>query len=193
MEKLFFRKGTRVTLRPVLREDIEQFMIWMNNPDITQFLLRTDPVSLKQEEEWFERVSKPNGSYTLAIVENESGKLIGSMGINQIDQKHGTAVTGAMIGSEDHRNKGYGTEAKMLLLEYAFHELNLRKIYSYVIEYNGRSARYSEKCGYVEEARLPKHYYKKGKYWDQIILAVYRDNWEKLAQNFLKGNDSQKS
>ncbi|MBP6866537.1 MAG: GNAT family N-acetyltransferase [Candidatus Pacebacteria bacterium] len=185
MQNLFFRKGKLVTLRPVLKEDIEQFMFWMNDPEVTQFLLRTNPVSLKEEEEWFERVSKPNGtSYTLAIIENEGGTLIGSMGINTIDHKHGTAVTGALIGDEKFRNKGYGSEAKMLLLEYAFHELNLRKIYSYVIEYNGRSARYSEKCGYAEESRLPKHYYKKGRYWDQIILAVYRENWEKIAEKF---------
>jgi len=173
-----------VTLRPVLKEDIEQFTLWMNDPEITQYLLRTNPVSLLEEHDWFERISRPTNSYTLAIVENEGGKLIGSMGINTVDHKHGTAVTGAMIGDENYRSKGYGTEAKMLLLEYAFHELNLRKIYSYVIEYNGRSCRYSEKCGYTEEARLPKHYYKKGQYWDQIILAVYRENWEKIAKDF---------
>ena len=72
----------------------------------------------------------------------------------------------------------------MLLLGFAFWELNLRKVYSYVIEYNSRSTRYSQKCGYREEARLPKHYYKKGKYWDQIILAVYRDEWEGIATDF---------
>jgi RimJ/RimL family protein N-acetyltransferase len=168
-------------------------MIWMNNPEITQFLLRNNPVSLREEEDWFERVSKPTNGYTLAIVENENGTLIGSMGIHQIDHKHGIAQTGAVIGREDCRNKGYGTEAKMLLLDYAFNELNLRKVYSYVIEFNRRSSRYSEKCGYVEEARLPKHYYRKGQYWDQIILAVHRENWEKIAQDYFRENDSQNS
>jgi RimJ/RimL family protein N-acetyltransferase len=81
----------------------------------------------------------------------------------------------------------------MLLLDYAFNELNLRKVYSYVIEFNRRSSRYSEKYGYVEEARLPKHYYRKGQYWDQIILAVHRENWEKIAQDYFRENDSQNS
>ena len=63
------------------------------------------------------------------------------------------------------------------ILEFAFNELNLRKIYSEVIDYNKRSIAYSEKCGYKIEACLPKHYYKKGKYWDKIILSIYRKNW----------------
>ncbi len=74
----------------------------------------------------------------------------------------------------------------MLLLEYAFRELNLRKIYSDVIGYNERSLAYAKKCGYVEEARLPNHFYRKGQYWDKVILVVYREEWEKLWKEFSK-------
>jgi hypothetical protein len=30
----------------------------------------------------------------------------------------------------------------------------------------------------VEEARLRDHMYYDGRYWDKLILALYRDTWE---------------
>ncbi len=180
-QKLMFRKGNKVILRPILEEDLPLFQIWVNDPEVTQYLARILPASMQDEKTWLERISKSAGSdVTLAIVDAENNKLIGSMGIHHINLSDGTATSGALIGDKDYWGKGYGSEAKMLLLEFAFHQLNLRKIYSEVIAYNKRSLEYSRKCGYIEEARLPSHYYRKGKYWDKVILAVYRKQWEKL-------------
>lgn len=186
-QQLFFRKGNRVILRPIQEEDLPQFQMWVNDPEVSQYLGQFFPASMEDERTWFNRISKLNKEdMTLAIVDSKTNKLIGSMGLHKIDYRAGTAVTGALIGDKNYWGKGYGSEAKMLFLEFAFHELNLRKIYSYVYEYNERSVAYSKKCGYVEEARLPAHYYRKGKYWAQIIMAVYRDSWEKLWRAYCK-------
>jgi RimJ/RimL family protein N-acetyltransferase len=123
---------------------------------------------------------------TFAIVDKENDALIGAIGLHRIDRQNMTAATGTSIGNKEYWGKGYGTEAKMLLLEFAFNELNLRKIYSDVIGYNERSLKYAKKCGYVEEARLPEHYFRKGKYWDKVILAVYSKEWQELWKNFTK-------
>jgi RimJ/RimL family protein N-acetyltransferase len=187
MEKqlVFFRKGLKVALRPILKEDAHQFFIWMNDPEITQYLARNLPVSFEEEERWCHRKGEPNEKdFTLAVTCADNGQLLGVMGLHQVDYRSRTATTGAVIGNKEFRGKGYGSEAKMLLLQFAFRELNLRKIYSHVIEYNAQSLAYSKKCGYVEEARLPKHMFKDGEYRDQIILAVYRETWEPLWKEF---------
>jgi len=195
MEKktIIFRKGNKVILRPVLEEDLHLFQVWMNDPDVTQYVRRVLPASLEDERAWMTRVSKTTSeNVTLAIVDVETNELIGSMGLHNINYIDGTAKTGSLIGNKDYWGKGYGSEAKMLLLEFAFNELNLRKIYSDVIAYNKRSLAYANKCGYVEEARIPKHYFKKGKYWDQVILAVYRTPWEKIWKKYSKENKLKK-
>jgi len=87
------------------------------------------------------------------------------------------ATTGAVIGEKDCWNKGYGTDAKMALLEYAFNTLNLRKIMSSVIAFNGRSKRYSEKCGYRVEGRIRAWHFKNGRYWDEMIMSVTKSQW----------------
>lgn len=182
---VYFRRGEKVSLRSLEESDVPKLLVWINDPELTKYLLRSDPVGFLAEKAWVDQVSKGDrDGYVLGIVENTTGELIGTMGINKIDYRSGTAVTGSMIGEEKHRGLGYGTEAKMLFLGYAFWELNLRKVYSYVFGFNKRSSAYSQKCGYVEEARIPAHYYKNGKYHDQVILAVYRKDWEKLAKKF---------
>ncbi len=112
------------------------------------------------------------------------GKPIGTMGIHAIDYRHRIATTGALIGESGYWGKGYGSEAKMLLLEYAFNTLNLRKICSEVIAFNERSTKYSLKCGYKIEGTKKLHHYAKGQYWDVIQLAVFREDWLPLWEAF---------
>ena len=88
-----------------------------------------------------------------------------------------TATTGSMIMQENHRGQGYGTDAKMLLLAYAFLELDLFKVRSQVIGSNTRSARYSAKCGYAEEGRLRAELLRDGVRHDLIQLAVFKNVW----------------
>jgi RimJ/RimL family protein N-acetyltransferase len=106
-----------------------------------------------------------------------SGKPIGTMGIHSINWKDRTATTGALIGEKEYWGKGYGTDAKMTLLDYAFNTLNLRKIMSRVYAFNGRSLAYSLHCGYRVEGRLLRQRYAYGRYWDEIILGLFKSQW----------------
>jgi len=187
-EQVIFRKGNKVILRPIIEEDIPKFFVWMNDPEVSIWNSRALPISLEQEKEWFQKNLKEPDKFNLAIIDAENKNLIGSIGIHGIDYKSGIGTTGTIIGNKNYWGKGYGTEAKMLFLEFIFHELNLRKIYSEVFNFNERSINYSLKCGYVKEAILPTHFYKNGQYCDKVILAVYREPWEKLWQDFSKNS-----
>ena len=74
----------------------------------------------------------------------------------------------------------------MLLLNYAFNTLNLRKIVSRVVSFNRRSKAYSEKCGYKVEGVLKKDIFKDGEYHDLICMAVFKDDWLPLWEKFRK-------
>lgn len=85
-----------------------------------------------------------------AIVLRETGELIGCNGLTGISWIHGRAETETEIYRPQHRSAGYGTEAKHLLLEYAFDRIGLHMIYSYVAEANRRSSAALVKQGYRE-------------------------------------------
>ncbi len=180
---IIFRQSERVILRPILEEDLTQITKWMNNPRVTKFLTASYPMMEAEEREWFQNLPKKKPEHVVvAIVVDEN--IIGTMGLHNINHRHRIATTGAVIGEEAYWGKGYGSEAKMLLLDYAFHVLNLRKVCSRVIAFNERSINYSLKCGYVEEARLREHIYYDGTYWDEVCLAVFYEQWKPLWEDF---------
>jgi RimJ/RimL family protein N-acetyltransferase len=179
-----FLQGPRLYLRPMEERDLETFRRWINSAEIRQYLKIFLPITEKGEREFFDRISQDPNLVLLAIVLND-GTLIGDLGLHNIHWNDGTAMTGTVIGEPDYQNKGYGTEAKMLLLNYAFNTLNLRKIYSSAIGNNPRSEHYNKKCGYKEEGRRIRQFYRNGEYYDEILLGVFKEDWQTLWEQFM--------
>lgn len=184
-QSIVFRKSKRVVLRPVLESDIPLLMKWINDPEVSQYLNAHLPMMEADEREWFENLHKRKPNNIVLIIEID-GKPIGNMGLHGISFKDGTATTGALIGEKDFWGKGYGSEAKMLLLDYAFNTLNLTMVLSRVLAFNERSYKYSIKCGYKEEARIRELHFHAGKRWDELILVVRRNDWLHLWEKFAK-------
>lgn len=179
--KIIFLRGKKIYPRPILREDIPHLLRWINDEEVTRYLAAYLPMLEKDEEQWFEDLAKRKRTdLVFAIVTIDGDKIIGNMGIHQISWKDRTAITGALIGEKEYWSKGYGTEAKMLLLNYAFNTLNLRKICSSVLAFNKRSYAYQVKCGYIEEGRKRRQRYRNGRYWDEILMAVFKKDWLSL-------------
>lgn len=175
--KLVFLRGKKTILRPLRKStDFELCWRWINDPEVNQFLLVYFPVTKKKQEEWFDRMAN-NPSEIVLGIETLDGKLIGNMALVHINAKDRTASTGALIGEKECWGKGYGTDAKMTLLNYAFNTLNLRKINSSVYAFNKRSLRYNLKCGYKVEGVRKKQVFRNGKYHDEILIAVFKEDW----------------
>ena len=185
---------TRVYLSPVEKSDLAFFKQALNNERITKFLRRHDPVMDIEEEEWFQNLPKKKETDKVcSIILKETNEVIGSIGLHSINGTDRTATTGTFIGREDLLGKGLGTEAKMLWLKYAFLTLNLRMIISRAYAFNGRSIRYSEKCGYKQIAVYPEFIFRDGKYHDLVHLMVTREMWEPLWKEFeLKMSEEEK-
>ncbi len=182
-----FLEGFKTILRPFDKStDLEPVTRWINDPDVRRFLKSYMPKSRRQEEEWFDRHGTNDSDVTLAVVEKEGGQLIGSMGLHRIIWRERRATTGAMIGDKRFWGKGFGTDAKMALLEYAFHELNLYKICSSAYSFNKRSIAYSLHCGYQVEGIRRRHLIHAGRYWDQVELGLFKSEWLPIWRRWKK-------
>ncbi|SRR3989344_6195466 len=175
-QKPVFLVGRMVNLRPFSKADIPTLARWINDPEVRQFVTVAMPSTEQQEEEWFNKLGKNDKDIVLGI-ETREGVLIGSMGIHRIDWLNRVCTTGALIGEKEYWGKGYGTDAKMILLDYIFNTLNLRKVCSEVVAYNKRSLHYSLHCGYKVEGKRRKQIFKRGRYWDLIELGLFREEW----------------
>ena len=187
--KIIFLEGKMVNLRPFAKEDVPTVTRWINDPEVREFVSTVFPQTETQEDEWFNKLGNDDKNIVLCI-ETKEGKPIGVIGIHKINWVHRTCETGAIIGEKEYWGKKYGTDAKMHLLQYIFHTLNLHRVGSSVIEFNERSLKYSLHCGYKIEGRKREHIFRKGKYWDLIELGLLYEDWEPVWKEFetkLKG------
>jgi RimJ/RimL family protein N-acetyltransferase len=156
----------------------------INNPNIRKFLAARNPISEQNQEDFYQRVGQNNPNDITVAVCLLDGTLIGTMGLHRIDLVNRNATTGAMLGDESYLGKGYGSDAKMQLLAHAFLELGLMKVQSRVYDFNTRSIAYSKKCGYVEEGVLKQQQYRNGTWCNEVLLAVFKDDWLPLWQKY---------
>ncbi len=180
---VIFLEGKRLYLRPVDLSDLEEFQRFANDPDVRQYLLNVLPISKMHEENWIKKTMERNpNDVTFAVVLKKDNKLLGCMSLGDIDYINGFATTGSMLGAKEEWNKGYAQEAKMLILEYAFLTLNLRKVCSAAFYENKGSIKHNLKCGYKIEGTLKRHCYRDGKYHDQVLLSVFKRDWLRLKK-----------
>lgn len=173
--------GKRIRLRAVEREDVQKFHEWVNDPEVTRGLVMIMPMSMRDETEWFEGLSKRELNQRPLSIEIRKGKgwkLIGNCGVFGIEWENRSGELGIMIGEKSEWNKGYGAEGMSLLLKHGFETLNLNRIYLRVYAYNIGAVRAYEKAGFILEGRLREAVYKLGKYDDVLIMSVLRSDWD---------------
>jgi len=159
-------------------DDVALYASFMNTDDAHTFLAAHNFMSIEDEVEWINRVNKSKTDVVLSLIPKELGKVIGVMGIHGINHMHQTCRTGANIGNVKYQNKGFGTEAKMYVLKYAFHTLNMRKVCSAVHSNNPRSLQALKKAGYKVVGTQKEDLFRMGEYVDLHILEVFRNDWE---------------
>lgn len=87
-------------------------------------------------------------------------------------------MCGIVIGEKEYWNRGYGSDALRTLLRFAFEELNLHRVFLHVFDFNERAIRCYEKVGFRHEGRLRQARFTEGRYVDELVMAVLREEWE---------------
>jgi RimJ/RimL family protein N-acetyltransferase len=173
-----FLIGSKVYLRPLERADAPLLVPWMNDHEVTRNLRRYLPLSLREEEAFIEKLGKDEHGFVVGIASRETDRLLGGTGLHQIDFRNRHAQFGIFIGDNAEWGKGYGTEATWLMVKYAFETLNLNRVWLHVYEDNQRGIRAYEKVGFRQEGVLRQDTFRDGRYWNTIVMAVLRDEWD---------------
>lgn len=172
-------EGTLVRLRPIAPDDLPRFVAWIADPEVRRFLSLYRPLSLNDEERWFEGLGKGADQEIFAI-ETVEGRHIGSVGLHSIHPRDRSAEAGIFIGEREYWGKGYGTEAMRLMLGFGFGQLNLHRIFLHVYAYNERAIRSYLKCGFVREGVLRQAVFKNGKYSDVLVMGILQPEFHPL-------------
>ena len=94
-----FLVGANVYLRPLDRADAPAFVTWLNDAEVTRYLLAYRPMTLRAEEEYIDGAGQGD-DVILGIVLREGDRLIGGTGLHQIDQRCRRASFGIFLGDK---------------------------------------------------------------------------------------------
>jgi RimJ/RimL family protein N-acetyltransferase len=168
--------GKKIRLRAIERSDIPAFVRWFNDPEVIQYTATYMPMSQAQEERWFEAQLEERDRFIFGI-ETLDGRLIGNLGLINIDWKNSHALLGIVIGEKEYWGHGYGTDAIMALLGFTFKQMNLHRVHLTTYEYNKRAIRCYEKCGFKLEGRMRQAHFYDGQYYDELAMGILREEF----------------
>jgi RimJ/RimL family protein N-acetyltransferase len=174
-------EGLLVDLVPFGTRFEEQEHQWENGPAAfwgdmgdRQFLSHA---KIKQRQDGRHEEPTENSTGVLLGIQTKDQTPIGLMAIGWIAFHHRTGVLGAMIGDPNYWSGGYGTDALLLLVDYAFDWLDLRRLWLVTMAPNARVIRQMEKVGFTLECQIRQGTLVDGVYHDVLLYGLLREEW----------------
>lgn len=168
-------------LREIERYDLPYINKWHNDLELSKSLGGGARfVGSEVDNAWYDcYLDSRSNSVRCAIVDDED-VIVGCVYLLDIDYINLSADLHIMIGEKECRGKGVGTFAIASMVNHAFFNLNLRRIQLEVLDSNEVAKNLYKKIGFVEEGRKRKAVYKTGKYVDEIIMGLLREEYQPI-------------
>ncbi len=163
----------RISLRSLDEIPLETLKSWQNDPDIRDRTMGFRfPVQSTSVEKWRENKAAESGSRgsSFAIFLDENA--VGASFLSKIDWVHRTADFGIYVGDKSTHRKGIGYCACALILDYAFHGLNLHRVQLRVSGTNTPALNLYENLGFVREGVERSAYWLRGQAIDVICFGI---------------------
>lgn len=160
-------------LRGISDEELELMLSWRNMPNVRANMYTRHEIDLEEHLKWWDRV-KESPKFEYKIYENNSTPLgiVGFVDIDKTNKNSSWAFYAA-----PNAPKGTGSKMEFLALEYAFHELELKKLHCEVLDFNKPVIRLHEKFGFTIEGILRQHHFIDERFADIYKLGLLREEW----------------
>ena len=164
-------EGILVNLRVLEKEDLPMVTAWSNDPKFGGEFEPLEQNSLHEIEKWYNNLGSKEKWF---IIEKKDSTKIGQI----MHTPEGPHYTIGYTVLPDERGKGYCTEAVRILVDYLFLSTAAVRIQAGTSPENRASQRVLEKAGFSKEGVKRKHVYARGKWHDEAVYSVLREEWE---------------
>lgn len=168
-------------LRKLEASDLDRTWSWMNTPEIFMIMGVYAPISKTGQLRWFEQLDKTENKIVFAICTVDDDIHIGNVSLDKIDYRHRHARLSIFLADPAMRGQGHGKRALTLLLEYAFHFLNLHRVYAKMNSDRDNILKFYENLGFQPEGKMRQHEFINGTYIDKLIVSMLCHEW--IEQN----------
>ncbi|MEK4300405.1 GNAT family protein [Oceanobacillus sp. FSL W8-0428] len=172
-------ESRRVKLRKITKDDTELYHKWRNDVEVMHSTSPSlDVYPKKATEEFVEyAILGSDTSKGYILVDKKSETSIGIVSLINMDYKNRNAECIIDIGEKEYWGKGYGKEGLLLLLDYAFYELNLHRVSLRVFSFNERAIHLYKKIGFELEGKSRQTLFRDGKWHDIIHMGILQEEY----------------
>ena len=164
----------KLSIREIRADDTELILGWRNSQFVKKYFIYQKDITKEEHLNWIKR--KVQTGQVVQYIIMYVGQPIGSVYLQDIDHLHNKAEYGIFIGQSDSCGKGIGTQVAKTVLQYAFGQLGLHRVYLRVLEENERAIHCYENAGFEKEAVLVDDAYINGYYRNVVIMAAINTN-----------------
>lgn len=168
-----FLKHGNSHLVPYREEHFEKTVAWLNSPEVYKPFGLTNRVTIESHIEW---VKSLKNTYFWAIYEVESQTYCGNL-LLTINLANHSAFFQIYLGNTLYRGKKIGESSLIAMINYAFEELDLHRIWLHVFPENKGAIRLYEKLGFVYEGMERESHYNKLIFKNQLRYSILRSEW----------------
>lgn len=148
------------------RNHISPWMPWIENMKSVEFIQQFIAGSVHRHAAKTE--------YAFVIFEN--GKMVGRIGIYQIDRHNKSGEIGYWIG-EDFQGKGIIVKSCKAIISYAFQYLDLNRIQIRCATENTKSQQIPERLNFKKEGILRQAEAVQGNLLDLVLYSILKEEW----------------
>lgn len=165
----------KVALRPLDAADRDRLFAWRNSPAVAAYMYTDRPIAPDEHARWFAGL-QGDARRDYRIIEVD-GLPAGLANFYDIDRAQGRAAWAYYLADPAVRGKGVGGYVEFLMIERAFGELELRKLWCEVLASNAAVWKLHQKFGFQQEALLRAHVVKGGQAHDVMGLGLLVEDW----------------
>ena len=173
---------TEIYLRALELEDSTTTIKWRQDKEIWNMVGGARYfVSKYKEKVWVEKTLLNDEVVKLAICIKGSFEIVGIVSLTDFNWINRSAQMHVMVGEKKEWGKGIATMAISQMIEYGFNDKNLNRIYAIILEENIGSVKAFYKNNFLKEGVLRESIFKQGKYHNQNLLSIIKNDYEDLA------------
>jgi ribosomal-protein-alanine N-acetyltransferase len=170
----------RLILRNMTSVNVDFILGHFSRNEINRYSSSDNITTLKEAQEYYEKYFAPTRStrFRLGLELKETSELIGTIGLHKWSKKDLCAELGYDL-SQKYWGQGLMNEALEPIIRFGFERMKLNRIEATTNAENKRSIKLLEKNGFTREGVMRKKYYYKGKFQDDVMYSLLKDEWGK--------------
>jgi ribosomal-protein-alanine N-acetyltransferase len=170
----------RLILRNMTRDDVDFIREHFSQSEINRYSSSDNIATENEANEYYEKYFAPTHStrFRVGMQLKETGELMGTIGIHKWSKKDCCAELGYDL-SQKYWGQGLMSEALEPIIRFGFEKMKLNRIEATTNAENKRSITLLEKNGFIREGVMRKKYYYKGKFQDDVMYSLLKDEWGK--------------